>query len=339
MAGKRMVYEEMCVSQKFSKVSAGAERLWTRILTKTDDHGNFHAAAALVRGLCLPQFDVTLKEVQGWVDELCNVGLMVQYEVRGEQYLHVACFSKYQTLRRDRAQTIRYPAHPTTEADNEFMPPPEDEDFVSETPKQPNVNHQTGRVTTLFSGKPSGNQVATTGMAEVKLSEGKLSEGKLSEVPGHGSSSSEPKATAADWKILAVRYKRYFGSKASTTLQDKYYNACNAYGEDIVLACFEDWVPEGVAWKRRDPDAQPLYSFFKKLPDMVADEIAIQNAEKKEQEQTRIAQVQAAKAQTESEAYIAQQKKDMVAFMEKEPPPQNGVDVSELFPEAVIEKK
>src|SRR5258708_3653539 len=101
MAGKRMVYENMCDSVKFSKVSAEAERLWTRMLTKTDDNGNLNADPALVRGHCLPKFDVTLAQVSGWLLELENVGLITCYEAKDERFLHFTGFEVYQKLRTD----------------------------------------------------------------------------------------------------------------------------------------------------------------------------------------------------------------------------------------------
>ena len=129
MAGKRMVHEEMCNSIKLSKVSADAERLWVRVLTKTDDNGNFHALPALVRGACLPLFDVTLAAVDSWLTELVNVGLIAFYESKGERLLHIVGFSKYQKLRNDRTPTIKHPTHPESmnEADESVDPPASDE--------------------------------------------------------------------------------------------------------------------------------------------------------------------------------------------------------------------
>lgn len=259
MAGRRMVYENMCDSIKFSKVSAEAERLWVRMLTKTDDNGNFHSSPALVRGNCLPQFDVSLSEVQSWLSELEQIGLILYYESSGERYLHISGFEKFQKLRKDRQPTVRYPKMDGTPAPEEVN---DEFEEVQPTPSQTTVPEPTGKPVVNHRGPlVVGREV------EVKIREEKLTEA----APGVRSGGSSC-IQAPLWKNIAVPHKmKYFGKKAAARFEAQYMAACEKYGEEIVLECFHAWAPGKVDWVRSNNFDQPLALFFKKLPEEAAD--------------------------------------------------------------------
>lgn len=309
MAGKRMVYEQMCESIKFSKVSAEAERLWTRILTKTDDNGNFHASPALVRGLCLPQFDYPLADVTKWIEELADVGLVLYYEVRGETFLHIAGFFKYQTLRKDRKMTVRYPAHPESLDENVTGPPTDlDDDFVDEPVSPVKSTVKPTSVLVIRDGKPLVNQPPTTGKPVVTVPplEVKIREEKISEVNVTGAalpaSLEKQKTSGGDWKTFAIRCRRHFGKiPAGKRDKDTYAEACFTYGEEVVLAAFEEWAP-GAGWVK-EKGYDPLRQFIKVLPDY-ADVLA--GAKELEEEETRQVN-QAVEKAKETEVQLQQQ--------------------------------
>ena len=52
--GKRMLHANICESAKIDKLSAEAERLYTRLLTQLDDFGNHPADPDLIRSACFP---------------------------------------------------------------------------------------------------------------------------------------------------------------------------------------------------------------------------------------------------------------------------------------------
>ena len=153
----------------------------------------------------------------------------------------------------------------------------------------------------------------------------------IPEMGGHVAECSATK-TLGDWKTLAVRHKRLFGTQASTTMKDKYAAACQQYGEAVVLDCFEDWAKDAKDWVSNSGIKQPLFAFFKKLPEMaptaqaVAEEIvqekqAVEHAAEKEQQR-----------QEAITASVEKQDAEMYAFMAAEPPPENGGSVYDYYP-------
>ena len=74
------------------------------------------------------------------------------------------------------------------------------------------------------------------------------------------------------WKNLAVAYRKYFGAKASVKhFQERYQDACAKYPESIVMACFHTWAPGGKRWADKCNVSEPLYAFFKHLPEEAED--------------------------------------------------------------------
>jgi hypothetical protein len=114
----------------------------------------------------------------------------------------------------------------------------------------------------------------------------------------------------ADWKNLAIRHKHIFGSKASVSFKDKYFDACHTYGESIVLECFDTWAPGAKDWAQNNNVRSPLFAFFKKLPEEAADAVEINSAEKEitekvESEKKKSDEIQAASIERQTEQIVA----------------------------------
>jgi hypothetical protein len=108
--GKRMLHGNICVSKKIDKLSAEAERLYTRLLTQVDDLGNYPADPESIRKVCFP-----LKRrwnnwsIQIWLNKIVGVGLASYYESGRERYVHFERFADFQKLQ---YTNERYPRHP-----------------------------------------------------------------------------------------------------------------------------------------------------------------------------------------------------------------------------------
>lgn len=341
MAGRRMIAENVCDSERLAKVSAGAERLWFRLLTKTDDNGNFYAKPALVRGHCLAQFDFTIQEVSDWLEELASArggdgdfGLIAFYESRGERFLHFMGFEKHQTLRKDRAMTVKYPVHPLELNSAKSAMPENDDDFYEEplTPEQPVVNQS------ATTGKPKAATLITVARQlppgrEVKVSEDKKSLSETSNTADVPSSSlkAEPKTMVEkqmpNWRNIATRHRNLLGKMVASPKkhQEKYFEFCNNFGEDIVLECFEQWAPSKRQWAQ-DPQSQPIFDFWKQLPDLAADLLAIKEEENAQQKAIQSEQQNQNKENAAVEQHVAAQKKADGEFMKSSPAPGNEED-------------
>jgi hypothetical protein len=116
---------------------------------------------------------------------------------------------------------------------------------------------------------------------EVKLREEKLNEDKNTGAEGVSSSAKQP---MADWKNIALRHRAVFGKKAGVSFKDKYFEACKTYGEDVVLQCFDDWAAGAKDWVEADSVREPLWAFFKRLPDEAADTVELNAAEKEKRD-------------------------------------------------------
>ena len=98
-------------SNKINQVSIGAEAMFTRLLARSDDNGNYDACPTLL--LCnlyakrYKNRTVTAKKVAAWRDELAAVGLIKLYQTGGEIYLNIVNCKKH--LRGDIKPKIKYP--------------------------------------------------------------------------------------------------------------------------------------------------------------------------------------------------------------------------------------
>jgi hypothetical protein len=88
---------------------------------------------------------------------------------------------------------------------------------------------------------------------------------------------------------MAVRHKRIFGSQASTQHKEKYAEFCVRYSEDVVLECFNDWAADAKEWVATANIKQPLFVFWKKLPDMAETIMAVKDEETAEKVQQETA--------------------------------------------------
>lgn len=120
MPGQRMLHESICTDKKLNKVSDGAENLFYRLLSKTDDMANVFADLDLVKShIYSRKLDLTLNIIKERLLELHNVrdeddesdkkGLIIIYKAKGAFFAHFPNFTKHQTLRKDIKPKIYYP--------------------------------------------------------------------------------------------------------------------------------------------------------------------------------------------------------------------------------------
>jgi hypothetical protein len=120
-----------------------------------------------------------------------------------------------------------------------------------------------------------------------------------------GSASKANQHNGCDWSTLAVKHKRYFGKQASSTFKEKYAAACKQFGEDVVLDCFEDWSTDAKDWVKNEGVKQPLFGFFKKLPDMAETVVAARQVDVAEAAKCAADAARAQEAQATREKQIA----------------------------------
>jgi hypothetical protein len=100
-------------SEKMDKISPQAETCFTRLIMKADDFGKFHGHPTLLKSALFPlKVDkITDKQMDGWMDELRKVELIIRYEVNGKKYLKINDFGQ-----RLRLMQSKFPDPPTSDS-------------------------------------------------------------------------------------------------------------------------------------------------------------------------------------------------------------------------------
>lgn len=83
-------------SKRMSKLSAHAERFFTRLIMKADDFGRYKANPKILKATLLPYEadELTDAQVQGWLDECIQVGVLITYTVDDEVYLQIVKYGQ-----------------------------------------------------------------------------------------------------------------------------------------------------------------------------------------------------------------------------------------------------
>ncbi len=164
MARGRMINSTICMDKRVNRLSDDTCRLlFTWLVPFADVEGRTYGDPAVVRSWVFPRrTDISIEQVDGYLNEMHNLGLIVRYEVNDELYIWFPNFDKNQAgLRKER------------EAASIIPPPPDEPESVQDddgtTPD--NIRQDDGVVTEQL---------------PVKLKELNLTEQKGNEENGKG---------------------------------------------------------------------------------------------------------------------------------------------------------
>ncbi len=97
--------KDWTLSEKVDKISAEAERFFTRLIMKADDYGNFFGHPSIIKSYLFPhKHTLALEDVSKWILECVSAELIQTYEVQDKPYIHIHDFGQ-----RLRAMKGRYP--------------------------------------------------------------------------------------------------------------------------------------------------------------------------------------------------------------------------------------
>lgn len=120
-----------------------------------------------------------------------------------------------------------------------------------------------------------------------------------------------------NWKDIAIQYRTVFGRQASTKFKARYFDACQQYGSEAVVECFNNWAPNARAWAERENVEHPLHAFFKQLAALVEDVVETKNAENEFQAAEQERQVAEQRRAAVIETNAQRQEKEQQAFLRK----------------------
>jgi hypothetical protein len=135
------VLRDWTTSEKIDALSEGGELFFVRLIMKADDHGCFHANPKLLKAALFPLKDYTSKQMDIWVRELEQAGIIQTYRVDSRDYLRINDFGH-----RLRNMVSKFPQP----ADN---PPSIDSNEPPETKRNEVETENEGEITDA--GKPA----------------------------------------------------------------------------------------------------------------------------------------------------------------------------------------
>ena len=114
MARIRSIHPDACKSRKLASVSGDAERCYWRLATHCDDHGRCEDEPRLIWAALFPLHDCDEHDVDRWLWELADAGLILRYEQGDRHYLAVARWGDYQHPQKPRASELPDPSDTST---------------------------------------------------------------------------------------------------------------------------------------------------------------------------------------------------------------------------------
>jgi hypothetical protein len=111
--GPRAIYPEMCDSPSLGRCGILANALFPRLVAQADDQGRLAGDAYSILIACMGRLLrlVTVDELEAALAELEGAEVVQRYEVRGEQYLQLLQWWRWQGGQR-RAYPSRWPSPP-----------------------------------------------------------------------------------------------------------------------------------------------------------------------------------------------------------------------------------
>lgn len=108
----RSIHYDAFKSSKLALLSPEGERCWWRLQCLCDDDGRAEDETDVIAAMLFPKRrDISDEDVDGWLGEMCELGLIVRYRVNGDSFLQIQQWSKYQKPRRP--ATSKIPPVPT----------------------------------------------------------------------------------------------------------------------------------------------------------------------------------------------------------------------------------
>ena len=101
----RTIKPEFCTSEQVGECSPTARLLFATMWCFCDDAGRHTRSPLRLKAECLPFDPFTRDDMEGFINELVEAGLLIEYEFEGEQYLQVTGW-KHQKIDK---KSFKYP--------------------------------------------------------------------------------------------------------------------------------------------------------------------------------------------------------------------------------------
>lgn len=136
-----MLHNKISDSLQVNRLSLHAKLLFTWMISHADDDGRLNGEAEYIRGKIIPMTEYTNAEVESFLQEITNQGLIHRWEVDGDWYIQFPKWLEYQQIRKNRYHPSTLPAY---------------QGQVSST-VQPKVVHRSSQYNVIKSNKVKNN--------------------------------------------------------------------------------------------------------------------------------------------------------------------------------------
>lgn len=115
----RILRDGILDSERVDQLSMGGELFYRRLMSVADDYGRFEADPVILRARCYPRRtnQVEPADIEGWIFEAVQAGLMVVYFAGRKRYLEILDFGQ-----RLRIKKSKFPAPPESAAFRRHRP-------------------------------------------------------------------------------------------------------------------------------------------------------------------------------------------------------------------------
>ena len=98
MARSRIIKPEFWSDEKLAKISLQARLLYIGLWNTSDDTGTTHGHPLWLKSQIFPYDQISTKQIGRWLQDLVNLGRILPYTVKGEQYYFIPGFLKHQKI-------------------------------------------------------------------------------------------------------------------------------------------------------------------------------------------------------------------------------------------------
>lgn len=88
------VLRDWTTSEAVDNLTSGAEVFFTRLIMKADDYGSYHSNPKLIKAALFPLKETSIREIEGWLNECIEAGLIFTYESLGRKYIRIDNFGQ-----------------------------------------------------------------------------------------------------------------------------------------------------------------------------------------------------------------------------------------------------
>lgn len=120
MARRRMVDPGFWQSENMAKLTIRQRLLFIGLFSNADDEGRLGGKPALIRSIVFPYEDISIKDIEEDLKNIEATGSIFRYSVKGNSYIQVTGWEKYQRVDKPKPSNIPPPSENDSKIDSKI---------------------------------------------------------------------------------------------------------------------------------------------------------------------------------------------------------------------------